>query len=222
MADQVGFVQQQSVSRHSDGTSRGIRITRDGSVIQVPWLQALCLEGRMFGAQCGDATTDPVGAGTFGAGSVSLVEFDYFHVIPVNTTILPVYMSVAFLAVGTAAEAGIHVVWGSGGVAGTSITLVPFNMRPSSSNSTNCTVTALDDGDGTIIVVAGVIYEQVTTALTGVAGTSQQYVPEFSVTKCGYVPVLEGAVQLAMYANGQASTGYLTSMWAELPSSAIS
>ncbi len=221
MADQSGFVQQQSVSRHSDGTSRGIRITRDGSVIQLPWLQALCLEGRMFGAQCGDASTDPVGAGTFGAGAVDLGEFDYLQVIPVNTTVLPVYMAVAFLAIGTAAEAGIHVVWGSAAVAGTGLSLTPFNMRPSSSVTTACTVTALDDGDGTDIVVEGVIYEQVTTALTGVAGTPAQLIPEFSVAKCGFIPVLEGATNLAMFANGQAGTGYLTAVWAELPSSAI-
>ena len=218
-----GFVQQQSVDRASDGGAKGIRITRDGAVIEVPWLQALCLEGRMFGAQCGDASCDPVGEAPFGDTGVDLDEFDWLQVIPATVAVLPVYFAVGYLAIGAAGEAGLHLVWGAGGVLNAgSITVTPFNMRPSSGVVSACTIAASEDGGGTAITVAGVIYEQVTTALTGVAATPAQFVPEFSVAKVGYIPVLEGAVQMAAFCPGQAApTGYIVAAWAELPISAI-
>lgn len=221
MGELHAFVQQQSVSRASDGTLRGIRLTRDGSLVGIPWLQALCLEGRVFGAQCGDASADPVGAGTFGAGVVDLDEFDWLQTIPANTTVLPVYFSVAFLALSTAGEAGLHLLWGASGVISGGITVTPYNFRPSAGISTNCSIGALGADGGTAIVPTGVFYSQITTGLTGAANTPQQFVPEYTVAKCGFVPVLEGAVQFAGFCPATGGTGYVTAAWVELPSSAI-
>ena len=180
MSDVYGRALQNSVGRAADGTGVILRMTRDGAAVEVPWLQALCLEGRMFGVQFGDATTDPVGAATFGAGVVDLTEFDYLQTIPATVAVLPIYFEIAYLAIGTVAETGLHVVWGSAGVKHASgITPVAFNMRPGSSNASVCTLSALSDTGGTAIVPAGVICSRITTAVTG-AVTGMNFVPPWS------------------------------------------
>ena len=222
MSDLRIMSNQGSVNRTQDTNWVAVRGLRDGSISQIPWLQALCLEGRMFGMQCGDATLDPVGPGTFGAGAVDLDEFDYLQTVPATVAVIPVYFAVGFVGVGTAAECGIHLLWGSTGVIsnGTATNTI-FNMRPGSSNSSACTVATLGDDGGTAFVPAGVIYENVTTAITGAANTPQQFVPPYSAATAPYIAVIEGLAspnrQIAGFTNGQAATGYLTSVWAELP-----
>lgn len=223
MSNIYGFTQQDNVARASDGTSVGIRATRDGALLQIPWIQALCLEGRVFGIQCGDGTLDPVGAGAFGVGVNDLDEFDYLHTIPDTVAILPIYYSVGYTVIGTAGEAGIALGWGTGGVINGGIAAnTIFNLKPASSNTSSCTVATLGDDVGTVITLAGMIYHNISTALTGVAGTPAQFVPPYSIKTTGFVPVLEGALQMAGFSGGVvAPAGYITSYWVELPISAI-
>jgi hypothetical protein len=220
MTTMLAVVGQSSQKRSAEEALKPPRAMRDGSLATIPWVQALCLEGRVYGIQVGDATTDPVGAATFGAGVIDLTEFDYLQTIPATVAVLPVFYQIAFLAIGTAAEAGLTVIWGSAGVKhATGITPVPFNMRPGSSNASVCTYSALSDTGGTAIAPAGVIYQNITTAVTATAGMN--FVPPWSAATAGFVPVLEGAAgtgrQIAAFANGQAATGYLTAYHAELP-----
>lgn len=221
MSDIHGFVQQDSVARKSDGTVTGIRVTRDGSLIQVPWLQALCLEGRMFGVGYGATNLSASTVGTFGAGGIDLGEFDLLQQIPATVAVLPVYFKVVLETIGTIAAVDILLAWGAGGIPGTDLDLVPYNLRPGSSNVTACTLTGLDDGDGTDITLAGYIYREGTTALTGVAATPAQLIPAYTPMKAGFIPVIEGARQIAGYASAQESAGFITYVWAELPISAI-
>jgi len=227
VAHLFGFADQTSPTRTTDGVDIKIRSTRDGALATVPWIQALCLEGRVHGVQFGDATTDPVGAGEFGAGVIDLDEFDFLQTIPATVAVLPLFYQVALLAVGTAGEAGLTVLWGNTGAKHASgITPIPFNLKTGSSNVSLCTFSALSDDAGTAIVPEGIIYQNITTALTGVAGTAQQFVPPWSAATAGFVPVLEGAAgtgrQIAAFMNGQAATGYFTSFFAELPIAAVS
>ena len=67
MSNIHGSVQQQTVSRVADSSPLDARITRDGALMQIPWIQALCLEGRVMGAGTGSASltyTTPMAFGT--------------------------------------------------------------------------------------------------------------------------------------------------------------
>ena len=225
MSNMSGFVQQDNVARASDGSSTGLRITRDGALIEIPWLQALCLEGRVFGAQEGSASLTITGAGQFGPGAPALDEFDYLHTIPATVAILPVFVQVSFSIIGTVDETGIICAAGGSGVIASGITLTPYNMRPGSSNTTSCTVVGLGATGGTNIVLTQIFHHDVTVAITGAAGTPQQFVPPYSVATAGFVPVLEGDTspesQFAVFAPNQAGSGYITTAWVELPIAAL-
>jgi len=221
-----GLADQTSPTRTTDGNFIKSRATRDGALATVPWIQALCLEGRVYGVQFGDANLDPVGAATFGAGAIDLTEFDYLQTIPATVAVLPLFYQIAFLALGAAAESGLTVVYGGAGVKHASgITPVPFNMKPASTNASLCTYSALSNTGGTAISIDGFIYQNCTTAITGVIATPQQFIPPWTVETAGFVPVIEGATspgsQIAAFMNGTASTGYFTTYFAELPIAAV-
>jgi len=208
------------VNRTSDGLAKGIRSTRDGSLVAVPWVQALCLEGRVFGAAGGSASLTFTGPGTFGDGAPDMDEFDYLHTIPTTVAVIPIYYDVVLEGIGTALLTTNLIVYGSAGVvAANSFALTPFNMRPAAGVDSLCTIAACADTGGTAITVRGLVYMSGATMITG-ATTGANVLPAFSLTTCSYVPVLEGSstvTQMAAFHSGQATTGYITSNWIELP-----
>lgn len=219
MSDIYGRVQQQNVNRASDGTAGAIRVTRDGSLLAVPWLQALCLEGRVFGASFGSASLTYTTPGTFGAAAPDMDEFDYLHTIPTTVAVIPVYYAVVYEIIGTVDFCTNLLTWGATGVISGGITATPFNMRPGAGIDSLCTVAGLGDDGGTAHVPAGLVYMSGASMVTG-AATGVNTLPPFSATTCAYVPVLEGSAtitQMAGFHAGQAGTGYVTSNWVELP-----
>lgn len=223
MSDLYGFVQQDNVSRASDGTKVGVRVTRDGSLMAVPWVQALCLEGRCFGVGFGDAGLSATTVGTFGGGGVDLQEYDLLQTIPASSVVLPVYFQVVLEVVGNIAAVDILLAYGATAAAhSTHVNVTPVNMRPGSPNASVCTVETLADAAGTTMVPSGWIFREGTTALTGSATNPQplgQYC--WSVVDTGFAPVIEGLRYVAGFASAQASTGYMHYVWVELPVSAI-
>ena len=220
-----GFVQQDNISRASDGAPAGVRVTRDGAPVAIPWVQALCLEGRVFGAQAGDASLSITAGGTFGAAAADLDEFDYLHTIPATVAVLPVFYQVGYSTVGTVDETGLILAWGSDGVMSNGIALTPFNLKTGSGNTTSCTVRAIGDDGGTAMTLAGLIQHNITIMITGAADDPQPFVPHWSVATAGFVPVLEGASgtgrQIGGWHPGNARAGYITSTWVELPINAV-
>lgn len=217
----VGAIGQSTVIRKDEDDLRSIRLIRDGAVVEIPWIQALCLEGRVFGAGPG-ATALGVAVGELGAGAIDLTEIDYLHTIPATVAVLPVFIEVNFVAVGTVLETGFHAFWGSAGVIGAnSVAVTPHCLRPGANNTSACTVAFKGDAGGTAFAPAGLIARQVTTMLTGIAASPQPFVPSWSAANSGIVPVIEGlaspARQIAIFANSQAGSGYIHTVWAELP-----
>lgn len=213
------FAKQQGVSRGTGHTSwRGLA---DGTGVVVPWVQALILEGYGFSTQFGAADLEDTDVGTFGAGGVDLTEFDFLQTLPSNGSvgIIPIYWKPVFEAIGTIAAADALLVYGSGGVKHASgITPTAANMRPDSNIASAVTMSALSDTGGTGITIGGYIYREGGTHLTGVAGTGQTLMPEWSIAKSGFAPVIVGASrQVAAFASAQASTGYMHYQWIEMP-----
>lgn len=220
MSDIRVDVQQRSVSRPVSGL-RAVRGTQDGSISVAPWVQMLILEGLGFTAQFGAAAEEDTDPGTFGAGGVDLTEADMLQTLPSDGSvgIIPIYWKPVFEAIGTIAAIDALLVYGSGAVIGAnSIAVNAKNLRPDSSTSSSTTLRGLADTGGTAITIAGYIYREGGTHLTGVAGTGQTLMPEWSIGKAGFAPVIVGASrQVAAFASGQASTGFMHYQWLEMP-----
>ena len=220
MSDLRVFAKQKSVSRDASGWVAQ-RAFQDGAAVVVPWVMALVMEGYVFSAQFGAADKDDTDPGTFGAGGVDLTEFDFLQTLPSGGTVgvIPVFWKPVFEAIGTIAAADAVLYWGSGGVKHASgITPTASNMRPDSAISSACTLSALSDTGGTALTPGGEIYREGGTHLTGVAGTGQTLMPEWSINKTGFAPVIVGASrQVAAFASAQASTGYMIYQWIEMP-----
>ena len=220
--------QQQSPARVSDGGDVKLRGTRDGAALGIPWLQALALEGRMFGVSYGSTQPSIVTVATFSTeAAVDLDEFDLLQTIPESVAVIPTYYKVGYVAIGTIAALQTILVYGNSGVinAGTTAT-TPYNFRASSGNRSACTVDILGDNVGTAITIDGVIFHEAVTAITGEAGDAAPMgMHEWTAATASYLPVLDGATgtgrQVAGFAHGEGSTGFLTYAWAELPIHAI-
>lgn len=223
MSKLEGFVQQQSVNRASDGTMKGVRMTRDGAVLQIPWIQALCLEGRVFGASYGSGSLTFTGPGTFqAAGAIDEDAFDYHHTIPATVAVIPVYYAPVFELVGTVEIVSNLLVYGISGTIAGGAAITPYNMRPAAGIDSLCTIVGLTNGGGTTITIQGCVYMSGATMMSNTTTTGANVLPAFSVDTAGYAPVIEGSRQLAGFHSGQADTGYVVSNYIELPVAMVS
>lgn len=221
MSDLRVYGRTQSVSRVSPPGWVGARGLTDGAVVVAPWVQALILEGYGFTTGFGAADKEDTDPGTFGAGGIDLTEVDFLQTLPSSGTvgIIPIYWKPVFEAIGTIAAVDVLLAYGTAAVAGANtITPTANNLRPDSTLTSACTLAALADTGGTALTVGGYIYREGGTHLTGVAGTGQTLMPEWSIAKAGFAPVIVGASrQVAGFASAQASTGYMHYSWLEMP-----
>lgn len=222
MSDLRGFAKQTNVSR--EGTGGGwlpARAMLDGSMVTASWIQALIMEGYGFSANYGSAANSATTVGTFGAGGIDLDEFDLLQTLPANGSvgIIPLYYQPVLEVIGTIAAVDLALVYGSGGIAGANtISVTPANMRPDSSIASASTVVGLGDDGGTVITVGSFIWRDGTTALTGATTEYPLHNLYWSIQKHGFAPVIVGASrQVAGFASAQASTGFITYQWLEMP-----
>lgn len=215
----TGVIAQSSVKRGPEDGFKNARMMRDGTISIIPWIEALVLEGKVYGAAPG-ATALGVAAGTFGAGAIDTDEFDYLQTVPATVAVKPIYIRVCLLSVGTALEAGFHAFWGAAGVTGAnSVAVTPHNLLTNSTNTSACTVTTLGDDGGTTFVPAGLIARDVSLLLTPAANQAAVFIPQWSAASAGYSPTITGLTspgrQIAIWANSQAGAGYIHHVFAE-------
>src|SRR3990167_2227260 len=221
MSNLHGFVQQSSVARASDGTSVGIRATRDGALVQVPWIQALCLEGRGFGTFHSAADLDATSVWTFGAGAIDADEFDWHLAVPDTAAVLPIFIQVSYSAIGTILTYGLTCAWGTGSAVSNGLALTEFNLRPGSSNASVCTATGITDDGGTALTETGFFWNVSKLGVTPTATQVELLLPPYSAATSAFVPVIEGARQVVAWTPGQAGTGSIMAQWIQLPIAAI-
>ena len=219
MTDMRVFAQNQNVSRGPTGwkAARGLL---DGTLATVPWVQALIMEGYGLSANYGNAANSATTVGTFGAGGIDLDEFDLLQTLPAagSVGVIPILFQPVLEAVGTAAAVDLALCYGSGGVIAAGISVTPTNLRPDSSITSVTTIGGLGDDGGTVITVGSFIWRDGTTALTGATTEYPLHNLYWSIAKEGFAPVIVGASrQIAGFASGQASTGYITYQWLEMP-----
>lgn len=212
---------------YDDGI-HSVRSTRDGAVFSAEWFEGLAQEGRVYVANVGTVTT-PI---TFGAGVIDTTEPDMYVIVPLNTTIIPLELRIYMEAYGTNAQFECMASCGTGGsttapTGGTAVT--PANARTDNPRASACTVYGNVDASGATYMTTNVAEffragQQFAITKTTASATAAVDDPNLFIwrRKDMYAgPVVVGAAQLAVFAASQAGTGFITLVYAEVPSSSI-
>lgn len=227
MADIRGFVGNRTAVRQSvqDGAVIGIRTSRDGSPITLPWVQALVFEGRVFGINAGSVTTPVAGHTGIDADQPEMAVR-----IPDGTDALPLYACITIetgsttLGVGGAMIAVSNIDVG----AGTSTSATPFNLHIGNPRASAATCAITYSGNGTDPLTAGNFHEimRQSFALDSDAATSGFAIPrlEWSAARHQNAPVIVDAGTLLAYVEhaANAPSYYGTLQWAEFTEGDIS
>ncbi len=209
---------QQGVSRASEGTFVGLRGTRDGSFYSIDPLLAASLEGRMFIAQLGSASTPSAAMDAYNADQPEMAVD-----VPDGTAIIPVSIHVDIQTHGatlneTIALASRTPVELDGNV--TAITINPVrtdNPGPGSSCSAIGTITGNQTDPNT--TGSFEFWRSGSPVDFDVAG---EPVPTLVLSAKRFVPpLIAGPGSLVIYCSGTAPVGFITVVWMEFPESVL-
>lgn len=211
----------------SDGTLEKLWAARDGSLVGMDWYTALAMEGRCFIVDTATGTTpDSLNA------SYTAAKPDLYVYVPDGTTVVPLYIEVGFEDTGTAQVMDVMALASDTEDADLSITgtaEIPVNMRLDQPHASACTVYSVVTANLTD-PHSGNYYEfwrpYMGFAEDGFNGTTSWGVPIFhgarwSAKKATLPPVVPGKGCVAVWASAQGGTGFITMIWAELPSNCI-
>jgi len=221
-----------NIAAVSRGTSDGPdeqmpwRGTRSGCAITADWLMGLALEGRCFGLNGAiGATADDLG------DTYTNTKPDLYVAVPAGTTIIPVYIEVCMEDTATAAASYVFAAasevcdTSAGGTAG-----VIYNMRTDAPIKSMCTGTKTA-ATSTNHATSGKNFVEFWRGYAGYADdwfNSSAGFTNALVNKTSWCigdalvpPVIVGAGSLSIFASFTAGTGYITVIWAELPSNTI-
>lgn len=208
-----------------NGGPMGVQSTRDGGLIAADWWMARAIEGRMFGVDTATGSTPDTFNATYAAA-----EPDLYIYVPTNTAIMPVYIAVGFEDTGTAQVLDVFAIATSAGdsvVTGT--TEVINSLHMGAPISSNCTATSVVTGAGTA-PESGNYFEFWRPymgfgedAFNGSTGWVNEKIhgTSWSAKETGVYPVIPGGGALAIYASGQAATGFITCVFVELPATMV-
>ena len=218
-----------AVTRVAEGTEVYIKALRDGTLTTAAFFQALAMEGKMFMANAGTVTT-PI---TFGAGSIDSTEPDLYVAVYSGNAIIPVSISILMEAYGTNA---IFETMASFGTDGTTFTgaggavVTPANLKIGGGKSsiyayggTNASSLTYFSNPREIFRNGQQVAITKATAVNNIANLDSPtgYKFTWSAVSSGIMPVLIGPAQLCVYAAAQASTGFISFCYVELPASAL-
>ena len=211
-----GLIFQSTYMPLSDGNYAPLRLNRRGELVTVPLPLQLSLDGRVFVANVGTAST-PV---NFAETAYDADQPQFVIDVPSGKTALPLNIKVVLeTSAGTLNE----IIVGSAAAlvgAGTSTAVTAKNLTATQPNASGCTVRSLYTGDGTDITALA-SYVEWARGAQPIVGTAENHPEwEWNALKAGFMPVLVGPASLAVWILGAstAPTGYLTAVWAELDS----
>mgnify|MGYP001606547473 FL=1 len=224
MSDFRIFAEQFNVGRSVDGW-RAARGLRDGSLVTVPWYQALVFEGRCFGMHGGSVTTPMAGHAAIDAdqpeGSI--------YIATTGVSLIPLYIMMAMeTGATTLAQGGMMAAISNINVgAGTSTAFTPFNLKMTTVGYTPSASAAVTyTGNGTDPLTAGNFLEiaRASAVIDADAATSGIIPPvlKWAAGDALLAPMVEDIGSILAYGEAAANTLYLTMFWAELPSTAFS
>ena len=217
--------QTSSVASESEGSDVFLRAMRDGSLINVPWVQAKAIEGKVFCAQTG-VMTSPVTFSPVVAGDMP----DLAVTVPSGTTIIPVYISVNMEDTGTVLAADVFAiaskVYDNAVTATATITITNLRTDKATGGS-QCTAYSVITSNGTDLETATYNYVEFWRPLAGMVedaetSSAASLNPAISFSKwtignAVVPPIIVGTSTLGVFAGTQAGTGFITAMWVEEP-----
>lgn len=207
----------------SDGQWINARGSRSGALYTADWLQAMAMEGRMFCANVGTITSEA----TFGAGSIDSTEPDLHLAVADGTTAFLVSLDIVVEAYGSTAIFEFMAAIGEGGSAGTDTAVVPTNLRTDAPISTTSVAGKESSADATYMTTnisefwRGGLSKAVTIAVADDDSSIQKEAYHWSARESGKYPILVGTAQLQVHCAAQASTGFITAIWVEVPSNSV-
>ena len=213
---------------NSDGTLVDVRGTRDGAIFTAPWLTALALEGRCFGVNIGTGST-PI---TLTSAWVATTP-DLYIQVPSGTTIVPVFIECAWED--TDAAGVMDVIATLSAVVDTSPggnALTIHNMRTDKPRKSNCvaqsvTTTVTTPYTGNFLEFWRGTAGMAADAFNGAeAQTNELNIrTSWCIKDAVTPPVIVGTGSLSIWATNSvgatAITGWITAIWAEVPSNSI-
>ncbi len=216
-----------SVSRVSEGAFKDVRLTRDGAIFTAPWVLGLVAEGKVFCANAGKGTTAVAFAAAYDATAP-----DFYMYIPSGITAIPLYICVIFNVSGTEATLEVSALASNtGDSSATGTALTPYNMRIDAPSTSVCTITNSVDASGVTTPVAGnyVEFFRWEKPLNDTVATGENdrapLIATWSAITDGVPPIIPGGgasgSALAIYTGSQAGQGYVTVIWAELPTASL-
>ena len=177
----------------------------------------------------GGTVTTPI---TFHNDTLAGTEADFFMQVPSGTTVIPLDISVQLEAYGTTLLHEIYAAIGSGGtiaghdalVAGTNI----CNLRTDAPYTSNCSIGVSCDTTGSTNSTTNVVefwrdglQKSVTLATATDDVGTKKYKFNWNAEREGIYPILVGSADLQIHSTAQAPTGFITVIFAEIPSSSI-
>ncbi len=206
----------------ADDAYSKVQGTRDGAPFSADWVLARCLEGRVFCANAGTATS-PI---TFGAGTIDTTEFDLHLAVPSGTTVGILNIDVFLEVTGTNAILEGMAVSGTGSTCGAGTTITPKNLRSDAPFTSNCTITAAATLTSGVAITGSEFFrfgynkiETVTSA--GDSGGTLSRLFTWNHKDAGYMPILVGAAQLGVFCGAQAGQGFIKVIYVEVPSTRV-
>lgn len=217
----AGWVQQQNVSRQADGTEGLVRMTRDGSICELPWKQAIALEGRTFVVNYGSTASN-----ILGHTSTATAQPDTSLDVPAGVVVIPIqYQLSVFSGGGTGNYIYLQMANNTVG-SGTSspVTQGPQNMRTDLPFASRCTARQAFTANGTAPTNPAEVWSVGATSFltqSGLTGNSQvltYFVP------LDVPPILVGPSNLSLFtvATTTAISFKAILEYIELPASAVS
>ena len=199
-----------------DGAEKAIRLMRDGSVVTMPWIQALCAEGRVYAAHFGTATT----AVAFGTTAYDADRPDLVVDVPDSVIAIPLFFETHVVATGavifrTHFMVSPVKVLDTTAAAYTAIT--PLNLRLGNPRTPSCTAAhtlTANGGDPTTGAI-WLMNEGDQADLDAAVGGKLTY--QWSAANASFIPLVEDGGSMNAYTfNGTSGTGFMTLVWAEL------
>uniref|UniRef100_A0A6M3LQR6 Uncharacterized protein n=1 Tax=viral metagenome TaxID=1070528 RepID=A0A6M3LQR6_9ZZZZ len=190
--------------------------TLDGAGVTEELVQALVADGRVFHARVGEATT-PVTLDASWANTDPDLSMD----IPSGVTVIPLRVAVIYEAFGTDAVVETMTLCSqtlAASSAGTLFTSVNYRLRHPRASVVKVYVgpTVTSGYTGTYFELYRDCQQTAGTQAAGEGGIN--YRVEWNYKNCPPCPLLEGSATMQTWGVGQASSGYIDWVWAEIPS----
>jgi hypothetical protein len=214
-----------SIDHVVEGADQFIRMLRDGSVVNMPWVMAKAIEGKVYSVHSGIMTA-PV-AGTDSSSGATAAKPDLLITVPDRTTIIPVYISIDFEDTGTAAVVDVFAVASDvydNAVTATALTINNLRMDKPIGGS-QCTAYGVVTAGGTDPETSGYNFVEFWRPWAGFIedgfnSSTSWAIPyphgvQWSIGQAVVPPVIVGTGSLNIYATTQNPVAFITAIWIE-------